>query len=47
MRERSMTFMSPMSPNSERRADGPESTEKVVAHGMKCADAVAGQAALR
>ena len=38
-----MTFISPI---SERRADGPESTEKVVAHGMKCADAVAGQAAL-
>jgi hypothetical protein len=34
---------------SDQRAarDGPESTEKVVAHGMKCADAVAGQAALR
>jgi hypothetical protein len=36
-----------MSPNSERRADGPESTEKVVAHGMKCAEAIAAQAALK
>jgi hypothetical protein len=37
-----MTFMSP---NGERRTDEPESTEKVVVRGMKCA--VTGQAALR
>jgi hypothetical protein len=45
MRERSMTFMSPMSPNSERRAariDGESGGAR-----MKCTEAVAGQAALR
>ena len=30
----------------ERRADGPETTEKAVGHGMKCVEAGAGQAVL-
>ena len=44
MRGRSMTFMSA---NDEQHADGPEAMETAVAHGMKCAEAVAGQAILR